>query len=259
MTSFAFMPTSLYDGCVCGHQHDCKALADLQEALAELARAPSHNSKLQTHHMKERSGRQTFISYFGGSKGRRLFRERINRTIVLLHFGKPDIEQRPEGPDYEIDEDSGGVRIVEYQQRVAPMPRSASAVPLEGQLGSLFMAWTDKALNEFGFAAHEVPVLPRMDGDDALLPLRFGMARDSFDRATHLQIHGEPRSELELATLPASRPHLAPIAPEELADALAQPMGDWIIFDRQPRRAVSPSELVPQGFLACMARRYAAL
>ncbi len=60
----------------------------------DLARQPFNNPSLQTHAMKGVTGEKRFISYVGGSKGRRLIWSRFNRAIVLLLYGEHDVVER---------------------------------------------------------------------------------------------------------------------------------------------------------------------
>lgn len=260
MTGYAYMRTSPYNACVREFQHDGKALADLEEALAELAEQPFNNPRLQTHHVKARSGRKTFISYVGGSKGKRLIWQLVNQTIVLLLFGGHDkVERRAERLDYEIDDVSGGVRIVEYETRPQPAVAPVAEARAEGTVGSLFMAWSDDELASLGFASQEIPVLRRLDHEDELLALEPTMAADSFTAAMNLHLYGDPQGQRTAArepqeryevkaagsevraevdagelerklTAPASRASFAAVAPDQLAEVLAQPIEDWMVF-----------------------------
>lgn len=262
MSSYQYLYTPTYNSCIRDFQHDAKALVDLHAALAELGRQPFGNPRLQTHHMKGRPGskRKRFISYVG-NRGHRLIWELVNRTIVLLLFGEHDpVERRAERLEFEEDEATGGLRIVEYTRVDEPAPETSAPAVAEEPVGSLFMAWTDEELLRFGFAEHEVPVLRRLDTEDELVALEPRMRPESYRRALNLYLYQRPEGEVAAAqeiaaeeraayereiaaavaeeekelerqlTAPASRGSFAPVAPDALADVLAKPIEDWMVF-----------------------------
>lgn len=67
--SYSLVYTDHFNDCVREYQQrDSRYLAELMQAVMDLARQPFNNSSLQTHAMKGAVGEKRFISYVGGSK-----------------------------------------------------------------------------------------------------------------------------------------------------------------------------------------------
>jgi hypothetical protein len=260
--SYAMVRTPMYAACIRERSHDQRVLADLMLALEELATKPFDNPRLQTHAMKGVPGAQkTFISYVG-NRGHRLIWRRLNELIVLLLFGEHDpIERRAERLDFEIDKETGGVRVVEisYEQRSAE-PQTTPAGGPAARPGTLFMAWTDDELRTMGFTDIEVATLRVIDNDDELLALEDRMRPDGYQRALNLYLDlqpaGDEQVELRIdattsgehrkriaegvdpqerelerrVRLPASRETFDVVAREDFAEILAKPIEDWMVF-----------------------------
>ncbi|WP_341252770.1 UvrD-helicase domain-containing protein [Euzebya pacifica] len=261
MTNYAYYETPPYQSCMRAMADNDRARLALMDALGELARKPFGNPKLQSHHMKGRSGRKTFITYVGGSKGWRLIWQLLDRTIVLLLFGEHDIEDRAERLeyDYEPDEETGGLRLVAYEERAASADRSGEAAARyrNDTPGTLFMAWYDHDLEGFGFAEHEIPVLRALDTELDLLALEDRMRPESFQRAMNLYLYQTPEGETSVeanvdrgaaeadiapriaeedraiaaqVASPKSRESFAAVPADQLAEVLSKPIEDWMVF-----------------------------
>ena len=94
---YSYVHTPSYNDCITAATKDARRTVDLMQTLAELARQPFGNPKLQSHRMHNAEGK-TYISYVGGPKGQRLIWRLIGkRTIALLLFGEHDpIERQAE-------------------------------------------------------------------------------------------------------------------------------------------------------------------
>src|SRR5690606_21454697 len=126
------------------------------------------------------------------------------------------------------------------------------------QEGRLFLAWDDRELAGYGFEPQESPGLRRLDTDDGLLALEarlrppaWGPAPDpamarhpagqpaapaaapaepaSDAAAVDRPAEPDPRLVAALADADASRA-LPRVAPDELADLLARPIEDWMVY-----------------------------
>ncbi len=233
-------------------QQDSRYLAELMEVLTELSGKPFGNPKLQSHGMKGVSGEKRFITYVGGSRGRRLIWSRFGRSLVLLLFGEHDVEQQAERLEI-IREPSGNT--VTLVERVAGPDEGASVTADEDDPGQLFMAWTDQELRQFGFGDHEVPILRHLDTEEELLDLQ--LSDSSFELAYNLLAYQDPAgaaaeradadavADIERTTRelrpeehavdqavrsPAARKHFLPVSATELEELLAAPVEDWMIF-----------------------------
>jgi len=254
--SYSLVYTDHFNDCVREYQQrDSRFLAELMQAVTDLARQPFQNPSLQTHPMKGVTGEKRFISYVGGSKGRRLIWSRFNRAIVLLLYGEHDVvERKAERLVIELDGVNGdGITITE----IAADAREAAPSPARQQMepGRLFMAWTDAELSEFGFEDHVVPVLRRLDTEDELLEL--DMDASSFELAFNLLAYQDPEgpsaeradadTQSEIAqkaeelrqeeveaerriAKTSSRKHFLPVSAEEFEQLIAAPVEDWMIF-----------------------------
>jgi hypothetical protein len=252
--SYSLVYTDRFNACISEYsKRDPRYLAELMETVAELSRRPFGNPQLQTHGMKAVPGEKRFISYVGGSKGRRLIWSRFNRSIVLLLYGEHDVEEQAERLVITSDGVDGGPTIterVEVGGSNLAEPAVAAAEP-----GQLFVAWSDPELRAFGFAEHEVPVLRRLDTEGELLVL--GLADASFERAYNLLAYQDPlgpaaeeASEQQQIAIeaqtrelraderkleaqiqsPMARKHFLPVSDEELRELLAAPVEDWMVF-----------------------------
>ena len=252
--SYSLVYTDRFNACIAEYsKRDPRYLAELMETVAELSKRPFGNPKLQTHGMKAIPGEKRFISYVGGSKGRRLIWSRFNRAIVLLLYGEHEVEEQAERLVITSQGHDGGLTITERAAAAEVPP--LRGMTAEAEPGQLFVAWTDAELLALGFADHEVPVLRRLDTDDALLEL--GLSEKSFERAYNLLAYQDPlgpaadsageqqqeaieqqtrklrAEERDLETrvrAPAARKHFLPVSDEELRELLAAPVEDWMVF-----------------------------
>lgn len=252
--SYQLVYTDRFNACIAEfRQQDARYLAELMEALTELATRPFGNPKLQSHPMKGVGGEKRFISYVGGPKGRRLIWSRFGRSLVLLLFGEHDVEDRAERLEIVREPASDALTIIE--RTAAASDTAAVKVADNGEPGQLFMAWTDAELRELGFGEHEVPVLRRLDTEDELFSLQ--LADSSFELAYNLLAYQDPTgaaaeradsegvaaverttqelraAELEVeaaVTSPSGRKHFLPVSAAELQELLAAPVEDWMIF-----------------------------
>lgn len=251
--NYQLVYTDKFNACVADfRQQDSRYLAELMQVLTELSMRPFGNPKLQSHPMKGVRGEKRFISYVGGSKGRRLIWSRFGRSLVLLLFGEHDVEQRAERLDIVHEPVSQALTIIERTQEVSV---SLADAPTDDPPGQLFMAWTDTELHELGFELHEVPVLRRLDTEDELLGL--ALSESSFELAYNLLAYQDPEGPsakradargivaVEQATRelrveehqveaavssPQARKHFLPVSTVELQELLAAPVEDWMIF-----------------------------
>ena len=257
MTSYAFVQTDRFLGCVRDFQkQDPRYLAELWETVTELSRQPFGNPTLQTHGMQAVQGEKRFITDVGGRKGRRLIWALLNRTVVLLLFGEHDkVERQAERLQLVEEPETGGIVITERREHDAapdpPQPAQPQLVP-----GQLFMPWTDRELDGFGFLEHEIPVLRGLNDEDELLDLN--MRPEAMDIAINLVAYQNPegrtaeqvapqrRQDFEARTReviddaavdlerkvasPRSRKHFAPTSIEALKEVMEKPIEDWMIF-----------------------------
>lgn len=251
--SYSLVYTDRFNACIADYsKRDPRYLAELMETIAELSKRPFGNPKLQTHGMKAVAGEKRFISYVGGSKGRRLIWSRFNRAIVLLLYGEHEIEEEAERLVITSQGHEGGLTIIE-RAATAAAPRQEPTA--EEEPGQLFVAWTDAELRTLGFAEHEVPVLRKLDTEEELLEL--GLSEASFERAYNLLAYQDPlgpaaehaddrqQESIEAQTrelrpeerdleaqvrTPAARKHFLPVSDEELRELLAAPVEDWMVF-----------------------------
>lgn len=253
--SYSLVYTDHFNDCVREYQQrDARYLAELMQVVMDLARQPFNNPSLQTHAMKGVTGEKRFISYVGGSKGRRLVWSRFNRAIVLLLYGEHDVvERKAERLVIEYDGPDEGLTIREVAETTSSV--SIAEPGSTAEPGQLFMAYTDGELREFGFGEHEVPVLRALNTQDELIAL--DMADESFELAFNLLAYQDPdgpakehatdagRQAIEETVQqlrpeevererhieePAARPHFLPLSEERLKELLAAPVEDWMVF-----------------------------
>lgn len=265
--SYSLVYTDRFNACIAEYsKRDPRYLAELMETVAELSRRPFGNPSLRTHDMKAVKGEKRFISYVGGSKGRRLIWSRFNRAIVLLLYGEHDVEEQAERLVITHEGHDGGLTITERAEVAAGAGgHQPAAAPEPGQL---FVAWTDAELQALGFADHEIPVLRKLDTDDELLDL--GLSDSSFELAYNLlayqdplgparrradeaqqaaieeqtrELRAEEREREREVTATSARKHFLPVSDEELRELLAAPVEDWMVF-LHPDQA----ELVARAF-----------
>ena len=273
--SYSLVYTDRFNACVADYRkQDPRYLAELMETLAELSQRPFGNPKLQSHPMKGVAGEKRFISYVGGSKGRRLIWSRFNRALVLLLYGEHDIEEQAERLVITYDDAGASLSIVETTESPVTAPEPKAATGVEAVPGQLFMAWTDDELEALGFSAHEVPILRRLDEESELLELP--MSPESFELAFNLLAYQDPQGpsvdrvkpdqqrsvevqtrELRSEELtveaalesPAARKHFLPVSTQELQRLLTAPIEDWMVFlhpdqaDLVARRTSGPARV----------------
>jgi len=247
--------TPTYMDCVQRYQHRSEILAVLSQALAELARQPFGNPRLQTHSVKKAQP-DTFTSYVT-NQGHRLIWRRVGNVIVLLLFGEHDaVYRRAERLRLEIDDTQNVLRVIDED------PRTGDQVPYaqrRADEGRLFMAWNDRELADFGFQPHEVAVLRRLNHDNELTSLDGHMRQEAWEMAMNLAIYGHPDGaqavgaagndigfgepqEGEMAPAPvdarivsaladrATSPEFIPVEADELAEVLARQIEDWMVY-----------------------------
>lgn len=232
-------------------------LAALMKTLTELRRQPFKNSKLHTHGVGEaRNGKKIYASDVGGGKGgrgdRRVVWQLFNRTIVTLLYGNHKIYDRAKRMRIEFDPQQQAYTIIEKEagsgfDLIYPRDRNLA--------GKLFMAWTDKELQSFGFPDAMVKHLRRLETDDDLLDLENELGAH-FERCFNLVAHGHPDGALAAASLLAEieedpvppettdedreverhlqedtmAPWFTRTEPEYLAEIMGRPIEDWMIF-----------------------------
>lgn len=255
--SYAYVHTPRYDAGVREWMTDPRAMSQLHETLSELARQPFKNPLLQTHRMKSRSDRKIYITDVDGRKGWRLIWNLIDRTIVLLLFGEHDkVERQAERIDYQADDVTGVVTLVEYVTRDDTPRQHPTSGPADDP-GQLFMAWTDDELAGFGFTDAQVVHLRRLDDLDDLDTLAPKLGDEAYERALKLAIYHSPEGDeleqrtdrreaeelvrtaqataeekvlAEQITAPKSRESFAVVPADQLADVLSKPIEDWMVF-----------------------------
>jgi hypothetical protein len=248
--------TATYLDCVRRYEHRPEVCEALRRALQELAVQPFGNPTLQTHAVK-RAQPDTFTSYVG-NQGHRLIWRRVGNVIILLLFGEHDaVYRRAERLRLEIDDSQNVLRVID-EDPVTERP--VAYVQRRQAEGRLFMAWNDRALAECGFEEQEIPVLRRLDTDAELLALEHVMRPVAWERAMNLAMYAHPDgaeaasrasatsdSEADLAEPdpPAAEidpdltaaladrersVELVPVAADELAELLARPIEDWMVY-----------------------------
>jgi hypothetical protein len=144
-------------------------------------------------------------------------------------FGEHDaVYRRAERLRPEIDDSENTLRVVDEDPATEQPVRYDQRRQREGRL---FMAWNDRALAEFGFEPQEIPVLRRLDTDGDLTALEPTMRPAAWERAMNLAMYGHPDGP-EAAALadPERSRDLPAVAADELADLLARPIEDWMVY-----------------------------
>jgi len=241
--------TPTFKDCVDRYTNRPEILAALSRTLTELAIKPFGNPRLKTHAVK-RAQPDTFTSYVTND-GHRLIWRRVGQVIVLLLFGEHDaVYRRAERLRLEIDDTQHVLRIIDED------PGTGDRVPYRqrrAEEGRLFMAWNDAELAAFGFEAHEIAVLRRLNTDSDLTSLDTHMRPDAWQMAMNLAMYGTPDGEpvpapeepeavevaepappdprlSEALQKPHASPEFIPIPADHLADVLSRPIEDWMVY-----------------------------
>lgn len=242
---YQYLFTSAFTDCVGAFAQTPQVSAALFDALSRLSNDPFDRTVLRTHRVQRAQG-TTFTSRVGGG-GHRVIWRLVNQTIVLLLFGEHDaVYRRAERLRLEVDTVSDLVQVVDRDpgtdQPTAYRERRAGE-------GRLFMAWTDAELDAFGFDPQEVAVLRVVDTETQLADLEPHMDGAAFERAYNLIAHSDPEGDVVVGALdqdrapvqgdaelerllrtPAAREEFVPVPADELADILARPIEDWMVF-----------------------------
>ena len=252
--------------CVMSIRRDDSYLGNLMETLAELRSQPFRNPKLQTHDVgTARNGKKIYSSDVGGRRSdRRLVWQLFNNTVVVLLYGTHAVQDRAKR--MRIDFDAADRVVTVFEQSADSETERPYHVERQ-HIGKLFMAWTDRELEEFGFPEPTVAVLRTIDTDDELLALDDSMASSDFEMALNLVMYGNPagqeaaraeRNE-EPEPEPAEEPEpteedrelerqladpragawFTRTEPEFLQEVMAKPIEDWMIFLHPDQRAVT--------------------
>lgn len=252
MTSYDHRYTPIFKDCVQRYQNRSDVLAALSQALTELAMQPFGNPRLRTHAVKNAQP-NTFTSHVT-NQGHRLIWRRVGNVIVLLLFGEHDaVYRRAERLRLEIDDRQNVLRVIDED------PGTGKQVPYiqrRADEGRLFMAWNDTELVSYGFTRHEVDVLRRLNTDDDLTSLDGRMRADAWQVAMNLAMYGSPAGEVAQVALdgppivaepvpevapaeepvshalrdPQTSPEFIPVPAELLAEVLARPIEDWMVY-----------------------------
>lgn len=248
-TTYDFRYTPTYLDCVRSYRGRSDVKGALAEALEELAISPFGNPRLQSHAVHG-APEGTFTSYVD-RRGRRLIWRLVGRVIVLLLFGEHDaVYRRAERLRLQIDDTQNVVRVFDEDrtEQVRPYDERRSAE------GTLFMAWNDRELVDFGFQEQEISVLRHLHSEDDLLALEHRMREQTWQSAINLVMYGntsgkapdtlgnvapmvEPPSaspdstKLEAALLD-ERAHreFVPVPADQLAEILSRPIEDWMVY-----------------------------
>jgi hypothetical protein len=253
VTRYDFRYTPSYADCIKAYTRRTDVLASLKLALAELATEPFGNPRLQTHAIK-RAPDGTYTSYVG-SLGHRLIWRLVGRVIVLLLFGEHDpVYRRAERLRLEIDDTQNVIRVFDED------PETEQPRPYDERReveGTLFMAWNDREMADLGFEPHEIAVLRRLDDEDALLGIEGRMRDEAWTRAANPVMYGYPDGEAAASEQLEAAPgedelvlvdqaeeqrlesalqeeratrEFVPVAAEDLAQVLARPIEDWMVY-----------------------------
>ncbi|MEH1053683.1 UvrD-helicase domain-containing protein [Micromonospora sp. CPCC 206171] len=242
--------TPTFKDCVQRYQNRSEVLAALSQTLTELAMQPFGNPRLQTHAVKK-AQQDTFTSYVT-NQGHRLIWRRVGNVIVLLLFGEHDaVYRRAERLRLEIDDTQNVLRVIDED------PETGQQVPYtqrRADEGRLFMAWNDAELAAFGFAPQEIKVLRRLNVDMDLTSLDSHMRPDAWQMAMNLAMYGDPNGEtpspvvdeepalvagppapvderlVDALSTPKTSPEFVPVPADRLADWLAKPIEDWMVY-----------------------------
>jgi hypothetical protein len=240
-------------------------LPKLLRHLLELRRQPFKNPKLQTHDVgKAKNGKLIFSSDVGGRRSdRRLIWQLINQTVVVLLYGTHAVQDRAKRLHIDFDPADKVVTIYEQAQDTGT---ERAYQEQRQQVGKAFMAWTDDELVAVGFKPTVVAVLRRLDDRDELLDLTDDLSEADLERAFNLLVFGHPEGEVAAQEATESRPIPAEaeeptpteadvelekqlqdpqaggwftrIDPEQLAEILAAPIEDWMLFLHPDQRSV---------------------
>jgi AAA domain/UvrD-like helicase C-terminal domain len=258
LTPYSYRTTQTYDDSVRKYATNTQVKAALFDTLQALVEDPFDHPRLSTHRVKRAQG-ETFVSDVGGRKGKRLIWRRVGqRTIVLLLVGEHDVAyRRAEHLRLEIDDMEERLRVYDSD------PSSGERRPYQERRqveGTLFMAYSDAELIQFGIGDSGVRVLRGLNTEEELLGLEQVLGTEAWNAAINLYLYGnaegeqaaavaatrreeaelglpEPTTDVEAERLIArqlrrvsSRAEFAPIEPEELAEVLTKPIEDWMVF-----------------------------
>lgn len=255
---YAYRTTQTYDDSVRRYVTNTQVKAALFDTLQALVEDPFNHPRLSTHRVKRAQG-ETYVSDVGGRKGKRLIWRRVGqRTIVLLLVGEHDATyRRAENLRLEIDDVEERLRVYDADPSTGERRPYQELRLVEG---TLFMAYGDAELLQFGFDEREVSALRRLDSENELLSLEGLMREAAWQLAINLYLYGNPEGEEAAAAAAAeredaearlpepapdeaserelakelrrasSRAEFAPVEPEELAEVLTKPIEDWMIF-----------------------------
>ena len=256
MSAYAYRRTQTYNDCLAQYRDNSVVKSQLFDALEELERDPFRSPQLNTHRVKRANGK-TYASDVGGRKGRRLIWRLVGRTIILLLFGEHDpVYRRAERLTLEIDEAEDIIRVFDT---LPGDSRSAPYAERRRLVGTLFMAYTDIELQDFGFHDHEVPILRELDNSNELVDLEDRMRPQAWGTAMNLCLYGHPDGEeaaaeqrqtaeqqeesepapdvdashearLGRALLSPNSKIEMPLVEGSLAEILSQPIEDWMVF-----------------------------
>ncbi|MER7271186.1 UvrD-helicase domain-containing protein [Micromonospora carbonacea] len=242
--------TPIFNDCVQRYHSRPEVLAALSQTLTELAVKPFGNPRLQTHAVRKAQP-DTFTSYVT-NQGHRLIWRRVGNVIVLLLFGEHDaVYRRAERLRLEIDDTQNVLRVIDED------PETGRDVPYakrRAEEGRLFMAWNDGELTAFGFAPHEIRVLRQLNEDADLTSLDRHMRQEAWQMAMNLAMYAEPNGEptnpapeeepalaaepsvpedrrlAAALSTPRTSPEFVPVPADRLADWLARPIEDWMVY-----------------------------
>ncbi|MFG2100518.1 UvrD-helicase domain-containing protein [Micromonospora echinaurantiaca] len=242
--------TPIFNDCVQRYHSRPEVLAALSQTLTELAVKPFGNPRLQTHAVRKAQP-ETFTSYVT-NQGHRLIWRRVGNVIVLLLFGEHDaVYRRAERLRLEVDDTQNVLRVVDEDPETG---RGVPYIKRRAEEGRLFMAWNDAELDAFGFAPQEIKVLRRLNEDTDLTSLDAHMRPAAWQMAMNLAMYGDPNGESiapvvedepPLVTEPISpvderlsaalrapqtSPEFVPVPADRLADWLAKPIEDWMVY-----------------------------
>ncbi|MFG3420593.1 UvrD-helicase domain-containing protein [Micromonospora sp. NPDC048063] len=242
--------TPIFNDCVQRYHSRPEVLAALSQTLTELAVKPFGNPRLQTHAVRKAQP-DTFTSYVT-NQGHRLIWRRVGNVIVLLLFGEHDaVYRRAERLRLEVDDTQNVLRVIDEDPETG---RSVPYTKRRAEEGRLFMPWNDAELAAFGFAPHEIRVLRRLNNDADLTSLDAHMRPTAWQMAMNLAMYGDPNGEptapviedepvlateptsevderiSEALSIPQASPEFVPVPADRLADWLAKPIEDWMVY-----------------------------
>jgi superfamily I DNA/RNA helicase len=226
-------------------------LADLALTIAELARQPIHNPKLETHRVN--GAQRGVMTSYVGSQQHRVIWFRAGRTAVLLAFDRHDeAYRRARRLSVDYAEDVGDVRVLEEQSAVSGSPAVEAPGPAAPAEAAPFDPWDELLLRSVGLQEHEINMARDVRDDEGVMALSRYLPPERFelllgiataeseqavrdlaqpiavdDRTAEEERFGEDVEERVVA--PEARDFVV-VDPDDVDAIFSRPIEEWMVF-----------------------------